>query len=70
MTDTSQRNKGIEKSTKPVSGGAEYAPFPAQHQGLEFLTTTREEILAFYGVPHEMKGNRNTIEVTNRSNAP
>ena len=29
MTDTSQR-KGIEKSTKPVSGGAEYAPFPAQ----------------------------------------
>ena len=39
--------------------GAQYTPFPAQHQDLEFselLNVTRDEILALYNVPHEMVG--------------
>ena len=52
-------NRGKPMVIKGGADGAEYTPFPAQHQDLEFsnlLNVTRDEILALYSVPHEMVG--------------
>ena len=52
-------NRGKNMVLKGGQEGAEYTPFPAQHQDLEFsnlLNVTRDEILALYAVPHEMVG--------------
>ena len=52
-------NRGKPMVIKGGQEGAQYTPFPAQHQDLEFingLNMTRDEILALYAVPHEMVG--------------
>ena len=52
-------NRGKNLVIKGGPDGAQYTPFPAQHQDLEFselLNVTRDEILALYNVPHEMVG--------------
>ena len=52
-------NRGKAMVIKGGQDGAEYTPFPTQHQDLEFsnlLNVTRDEILALYAVPHEMVG--------------